>query len=230
MTDMETLVRERMTEETEDLFLLDNAAGSALRAAARHRSRRRRGLLVAALVAACTVAGAGVAAATGVLPWWNRVQSMRTAMSSPFATAADPAAVPGSAVRLSAPGPESTTFEIVTGTVNVATGQASCTAIAVRDAQGRSQRLLTSCGAAGSAVAQAARLDWQSPSGVAYAIFAGPTPTSSAAAVALRAGSRDVVTGRVAGGYYLVWAAATQAADSLVFSDAQGQVVGDLTP
>ena len=53
----------------------------------------------------------GIAAATGALPWWS---SSEQAMSSPFGTASDPGAVPGSEVRLTAPGPESSTFEIVT--------------------------------------------------------------------------------------------------------------------
>ena len=137
MIDMENLVREVMTEQTEDLYLGHDAAGRALRAAARRRFRRRRVVLIAAVGAAITVVGAGVAAATGVLPWWNTVQTMRSGMSSPFATSADPAAVPGSTVRLSVSGPASTTFEVVTNTVTVGTDQENCTAIAVKDAQGR---------------------------------------------------------------------------------------------
>jgi hypothetical protein len=229
MIDMENLIREAMTEQTEDLYLGHDAASRALRAAARRRFERRRVVLIAAVAAAITVVGAGVAAATGVLPWLNSVQTMSSAMSSPFATSANPAAVAGSTVRLSVSGPESTTFEVVTNTVTVAIGQADCTAIAVKDAQGRSQHLMTSCGAPGAAVAQAGSFDWQAPSGVTYAIVAGPTPTSTAAKVALLASNGVTATTEpVAGGYYLVYAPAELSVASLVFYDARGQVVDEL--
>jgi len=225
MIDIENLVREVMMEQTEDLYLGHDAAGRAIRAAARRRFRRRRAVLIA-LGAAFTVAGAGVAAATGVLPWWNSVQAVE---SSPFGTSADPAAVRGSTVRLSVPGPASTTLEVVTDTVTVGADQENCTAIAVRDAQGRSQHLMTSCRAPGAAVADAASFDWQAPSGVAYAIIAGPAPTANAAKVALRAGNGlTAATGPVAGGYYLVFAPAELSTRSLVFYDAHGQAVDEL--
>ena len=226
MIDMENLVREVMTEETEDLYLGHDAASRALRAAARRRFGRRRVVLIAAVGAAITVVGAGVAAATGVLPWWNSVQAVE---SSPFGTSADPAAVAGSTVRLSVSGPASTTFEVVTNTVTVGTDQENCTAIAVKDAQGRSQHLMTSCGAPGAAVADAGSFDWQAPSGVTYAIVAGPTPTSTAAKVALLASNGVTATTEpVAGGYYLVYAPAELSVASLVFYDARGQVVDEL--
>jgi hypothetical protein len=229
MIDMENLVREVMTDQTEDLYLGHAAASRALRAAGRRRSERRRVMLIAAVGAAITVVGAGVAAATGVLPWWNSVQTMRSGMSSPFATSADPAAVAGSTVRLSVPGPASTTFEVVTNTVTVDTGQTDCTAIAAKDAQGRSQHLMTSCGVPGAAVAQAGSFDWQAPSGVTYAIVAGPTPTSTAAKVALLASNGVTATTEpVAGGYYLVYAPAELGVARLVFYDAGGQVVDEL--
>lgn len=229
MIDMENLVREVMTEQTEDLCLGRDAASRALRAAARRRFGRRRVVLIVVVGAAISVAGAGIAAATGVLPWWNRAHTMRSAMNSPFATSADPAAVAGSTVRLSVPGPASTTLEVVTNTVTVAIGQAHCTAIAAKDAQGRSQHLMTNCGAPGAAVAQAGSFDWQAPSGVTYAIVAGPTPTSTAAKVALLASNGVTATTEpVAGGYYLVYAPAELSVASLVFYDARGQVVDEL--
>jgi hypothetical protein len=229
MIDMENLVREVMTEQTEDLYLGHDAASRALRAAGSRRFERRRVVLIAAVGAAITVVGAGVAAATGVLPWWNSVQTMSSAMSSPFATSADPAAVAGSTVRLSVSGPASTTFEVVTNTVTVGTDQENCTVIAVKDAQGRSQHLMTSCGAPGAAVAQAGSFGWQAPSGVTYAIVAGPTPTSTAAKVALLASNGVTATTEpVAGGYYLVYAPAELSVASLVFYDARGQVVDEL--
>jgi hypothetical protein len=226
MIDMENLVREVMTEQTEDLYLGQDAASRALRAIARRRFARRRVLLIAAVGAAIVVVGAGVAAATGVLPWWNSVQAVE---SSPFGTSADPAAVAGSTIRLSVPGPASTTFEVVTNTVTVGTNRENCTAIAVKDAEGRSQHLTTSCGAAGAAVADAGRFVWQSPSGVTYDVVAGPTPTSTATKVALR-GSNGVTTTTepVAGGYYLVYAPAQLSAASLIFYDAGGQIVDKL--
>ena len=224
MIDMENLVREVMTEQTEDLYLGHDAASRAIRAAARRRFRRRRVVLIAAVGAAFV--GAGVAAATGVLPSWNSVQAVE---SSPFGTSADPAAVAGSTVRLSVPGPSSTTLEVVTNTVTVGADQENCTAIAVKDAQGRSQHLMTSCGAPGAAVPQAGSFDWQAPSGVTYAIIAGPSPTSTATKVALLASNGvTAMTEPVAGGYYLVYAPAELSVASLVFYDARGQVVDEL--
>jgi hypothetical protein len=227
--DMENLVREVMTEQTEDLYLGHDAASRALRAAVRRRLEPRRAMLIAAVGAAITVVGVGVAAATGVLPRWNSVQTMRSGMNSPFATSANPAAVPGSTVRLSLSGPASTTLEVVTKTVTVDTGQADCTAIAVKDAQGRSQHLMTSCGAPGAAVTQAGSFDWQAPSGVTYAIVAGPTPTSTAAKVALLdSNGVTATTEPIGGGYYLVYAPSELSVISLVFYDAHGQVVDEL--
>jgi hypothetical protein len=229
MIDIENLVREAMTEQTENLYLAHEASSRALRAAATRRFERRRVVLIAAVGTAITVVGAGVAAATGVLPWWNSVQTTRSAMSSPFASSEDPAAVAGSTVRLSVSGPESTTFEVVTKTVTVDTGQADCTAIAAKDAQGRSQHLMTSCGAPRAAVAQAGSYDWQAPSGVTYAIIAGPTPTPTAAKVALLDPNGVMATTEpVAGGYFLVYAPAELSVTSLVFYDARGQVVDEL--
>lgn len=229
MIDMESLVREAMTEETDDLHLGHDAAGKALRAAGRRHTRRRRVVLIAAVGAGFALVGAGVAAGTGVLPWWNRAQTTRSAMTSPFASSADPAAVPGSTVRLTVPGPESTTFEVATDTVTVGTGQADCTAIAVEDAAGRSQHLTTSCAAPGAVVAQVASLDWQAPSGAAYLVVAGPTPTSSAATVALLdENGVEETTEPVGGGHYLVYARADLSGGRLVFRDAHGRLVAEL--
>ena len=75
MIDMENLVREAMTEQTEDLYLGHDAASRALRAAARRRFEWRRVVLIAAVGAAIAVVGAGIAAATGVLPWYDRQQA-----------------------------------------------------------------------------------------------------------------------------------------------------------
>jgi len=192
----------------------------------RHRPRRSRPVPAVAVAVLALAIGAGVAAATGVLPWWNSEQAVT---SSPFGTSADPATVAGSTVRLSVPGPESTTFEVVTYTVTVGTDQEHCTAIAVKDAQGRSQHLMTSCGAAGAAVAAAGRFDWQAPSGTTYAVIAGPTPVSTAAKVALlTSNGLTATTEPVAGGYYLVYVPAELSTGSLVFYDQRGQVVDDL--
>jgi hypothetical protein len=228
MIDMERLVRQVMADQAEDLELGPDAASRALRAAARRRSGPRRLGLVAGSGAAFAIAGTGIAAATGVLPWWTSVAAVR---SSPFATAQDPAAVAGSQVRLAVPGPESTTFEIVTNTMATGAGQMNCAAVAVKDANGRSQHLTTSCGGAGAAVARAAGLDWLAPSGAAYIIVTGPDPTSDAATVALK--DSHGVTGPsepVGGGYYLAYAPADKVSptSSLVFYDASGHVVDEL--
>src|SRR5581483_8921429 len=134
-----------------------------------------------------------------------------------------------STVQLTVSGPASTTFEVVTNTVTVGTDQQKCTAIAVKDAQGRSQHLMTSCGAPGAAVAQAGSFHWQAPSGATYAIVAGPTPTSTAAKVALLTSNGvTATTEQVAGGYYLAYAPVDLSLAKLVFYDARGEVVDEL--
>jgi hypothetical protein len=185
-------------------------------------------VLIAAVGAAIAVVGAGIAAATGVLPWYDRQQAVA---SLPFFTSTDPAALPGSTVNLSVPGPESTTFEIVTNnTERVGTDQMHCMTTVVKDAQGRSQPRLPGCGGPGAAAFTAGTFSWQAPSGVTYAVISGPTPVSTAAKVALLASNGvTAATGPVAGGYYLVYARADLSAlASLVFYDARGQVVNEL--
>ncbi len=228
MIDMESLVREVMTDQTEGLHLRPDAATTALRAAGRRRRRHQRLALSAGSGAALAVAGTGIAAATGALPWWT---SDTEFVSSPFATAQDPAAIAGSQVRLAVPGPESTTFEIVTNTVTIAGRQETCTAVAVTDAQGGSQHLTTSCGRAGAAVAYAGGLDWQAPSGATYAVVTGPNPTPNAVTVSLKdsqGGSSSAEP--VGGGYYLIYVPAKEFSptSTLVFRDASGHVVGVL--
>ncbi|MGD0167824.1 MAG: hypothetical protein ABSC51_11165 [Gaiellaceae bacterium] len=229
MIDMENLVREVMTEQTEDLYLGHDAASRALRAAARRRFGWSRVVLIAAVGAAIAVVGAGIAAGTGVLPWYDRQQAVA---SLPFFTSTDPAALPGSTVNLSVPGPESTTFEIVTNnTERVGTDQMHCMTTVVKDAQGRSQPRLSGCGGPGAYDAGAGiDVDWQAPSGVTYTVISGLTLVSTAAKVALLASNGvTATTGPVAGGYYLVYAHADfSALASLVFYDARGQVVDEL--
>jgi hypothetical protein len=235
MIDMENLVRQVMTEQTEDLDLGRDAASRALRAAARRRGRRRLGL-IAASCAAFAVAGTGIAAATGVMPWWMSHTS--PVDSSPIVTSPDPAAVAGSIVQFTAPGPESSTFEIVTGTpATVGAVQVTCTVTAVKDAQGRSQHVLESCKQPGMLDARGATVDWQAPSGTLYAVFTGPAPTATAAKVAVKdSHGVTAATGPVGNGYYLVWASAEELSQdartgvvngSLVFYDASGQVVDE---
>jgi hypothetical protein len=184
----------------------------------RLRPRRFRPVLaVAVAVIALAGVGAGAAAATGVLPWWNSERAI-----SSFTVA-------GSTVRLSVPGPESTTFEVVTNTTTVGGERENCTAIAVKYAQGRSQQGLTGCGAPGAIAAKAGSFDWQAPSGVTYAVIAGPTPVSTAVKVALLDRNGDTATTEPVGdGYYLVYAPAGLSTGNLVFYDASGQVVGQL--
>jgi hypothetical protein len=189
----------------------------ARRAAARRHFGRRRVVLIAAVGATLTVVGAGVAAATDALPWWNSERAI-----SSFAVA-------GSTVRVSVPGPESTTFEVVTNTMMVGGERENCTAIAVKYAQGRSQQGLTGCGAPGAIEAKAGSFDWQAPSGVTYAVIGGPTPVSTAVKVALLDSNGDTATTEPVGdGYYLVYAPARLSTGNLVFYDASGQVVGQL--
>lgn len=198
-----------------------------------HRSpqrtpRFRRPLLAAAAAAAFMLVGAGVAVGTGVLPGWRTEHAI---IQSPFMTATDPAAAPGSTVRLSVPGPESATFEIVTNDAEtVGTLQEHCTAFVATDAEGRSIGGLRGCGVPGQVAAETGSAEspyeWQSPSGVTYAVFYGAAPVPGSAKVALVAGkSVTVATGPVEGGYFLVYAPAEQAVGSLVFYDRQGQVV-----
>jgi hypothetical protein len=206
----------------------------------RERLRRFRPLVAVPVgVIALAAVGAGAAVGTGVLPWWKHHEAI---MALPFFTSADPAALPGSIVNISAPGPEGTTFEVVTNdTEMVGTVQQHCWGIFAEDAQGRPQgAVLRGCGPAGALVARGDPRQVPSgattyavfsgaPSGATYAVFTGPTPVSTAATVALVAGDGDTVTTEpVEGGYYLVYAPTEQAAGRLVFYDQRGRVVDEL--
>jgi hypothetical protein len=199
------------------------------RGAQRRRSHKQRLGLIVGAGAAFAVAGTGIAAATGVLPGWS---SSKQALSSPFGTAANPGAVPGSEIRLTAPGPESSTFEVVISTVITAAGQQQqCLAIAVKEA-GQWQHLITGCRGAGATVPTSASFYWQTPSGATYAIVTGPDPTSDAAKVALQDSNGNTIgTGVVGGGQYLVYASAEDrnAQADLVFYDNSGRVVDQST-
>lgn len=204
-------------------------------------ARRRRGhkLLVLAGVTAVLVllAAAGVATAIGVMPWITRAHEFR---STPFVTTPAPEALPGSNVVLTVAGPESTTFEVITNnTVTIGGEVNSCVAVINKNFQGQPQGAgLKGCGAAGAAVPAAGSFDWQAPSGTTYAVVEGPQPTPNAATVALRDPTgATLATGKVRGGYFLIYTLATATLPSngsLVFSDASGHVVDsqplDLSP
>lgn len=199
------------------------------------RTRRFRPAFAVAAGAALLLVGAGVAAATGVLPGWKTEQ---TIIQSPFMTATNPAALPGSIVNLSAPGPDSSTVELVSNdTERVGTLQEQCTAIVATDADGRSLGdfpSLRGCGVAGQISPQgsssgAARIDWTLPSGATYAVIYGAGAAPTAVKVALMASNGDTVaTGPADSGYFLLYAPLEQATGTLVLYNQQEQIVDKL--
>lgn len=218
----------------------DPGPEAANRTPARLAGRRRghkRLVLAAAAGGLVLLAAAAVATATGVMPWITRQQEFN---STPFVTTPAPETLPGSNVVLTVPGPESTTFEVVTNnTVTIGGEVNSCVAVINKDSQGQSQGAgLKGCGPARAAVPAAGSFDWQAPSGTTYAVVEGPQPTSNAAAVALRDPTgATLATGKVEGGYFLIYTPATPTLPSngsLVFSDASGHVIDsqplDLSP
>jgi hypothetical protein len=231
MIEMESLVRQLMIEQTDGLALGPETANRVLAAARRRRRRRERLVLIAVPSAVVALAAAGIATATGVMPWITREQQFT---STPFVTAPNPATVAGSKVVLTVPGPESTTFEVITNnTVTIGGELNSCTAVINKDAQGRSQPLGRGCGGPSAVTPHAGSVEWQAPSGAKYAVVDGPEPTPEAATVALT--DRDgvtIATGQVGGGYFLVYTPAREAlpsTGSLVFFDASGEVVDKLS-
>ena len=196
--------------------------------ATRRRGHKR---LVSTLVAGGLVllGAAAAATATGVMPWITRAQEFGAA---PFVTSPAPATLSGSNVVLTVPGPESTTFEVITNNTVTIGGRAnSCVAVINEDSQGRRQSAgLTGCGAAGAAGFGAGSFDWQAPSGTEYAVVEG---TADAATVALRdPNGATLATGKVEGGYFLIYILATATLPSnasLVFSDASDHVVDSLS-
>jgi hypothetical protein len=212
---------------------LEAATRTSTRLARRQRGHKRL-LLTAVAAGLVLVATAAVATATGVMPWITRAQEFR---SAPFVTSPNPAALPGSNVVLTVPGPESTTFEVITNnTVTIGGKVNSCLAVINKDSEGHRQGAgLTGCGAAGAVAFAAGSFDWQAPSGTKYAVVEG---TADAATVALRdPNGTTLATWKVEGGYFLIYtlATATLPSDgSLVFSDASGHVVNsqplDLSP
>jgi hypothetical protein len=239
MIEMENLVRQLMIEQTDGLALDPETANRVLTAARRRRRRRERLVLIAVPSAVVALAAAGIATATGVMPWITREQQFT---STPFVTVSNPATVAGSKVVLTVPGPESTTFEVITNnTVTIGGKVNSCVAVINKDSQGQPQGAgLKGCGAAprasgppGAAGAGAGSFDWQAPSGTKYAVVEGTEATPNAATVALRdPNGATIATGQVAGGYFLIYTLATPTLPSngsLVFSDASGEVVDKLS-
>lgn len=204
------------------------AADRALAGPARRRRGRRRLVVAAVGGVLVLLAAAGVATGTGVLPWITRAQEFD---STPFVTTSTPETLPGSNVVLSVPGPEATTFEIITNdTVTIGGKVNSCVAVINTDAQGQRQGAgLTGCGPARAASPAAGEFDWQAPSGATYAVVEG---TADAATVALRDPSgATLATGKVEDGYFLLYTLATATLPSnasLIFSDSSGHVVDTL--
>jgi hypothetical protein len=238
MIEMESLVRQLMIEQTDGLALGPRTANRVLAAARRRRRKRERLVLFAVSSAVVALAAASIATATGVMPWIRGEQQF---LSTPFVTTPNPATVPGSKVVLTVPGPESTTFEVITNnTVTIGGELNSCTAVINKDAQGRFQPIGTGCAGPNAVTAKdvSESSDWPAPSGAKYAVVDGPEPTSEAATVAIT--DRDgvtIATGHVGGGYFLVYTPATEAlpsTGSLVFFDTAGEVVDkwslDLSP
>lgn len=223
---------------------IDDRPDPGLKAADRTSAslaRRRRGhkrlVLTAVAGGLVLLAAAAVATATGVMPWITRAQEFR---SEPFVTTPTPATLPGSNVILTVPGPESTTFEVITNnTVTIGGEVNSCVAVINKDSQGQPQGAgLKGCGTAGAAVPGAGSFDWQAPSGTTYAVVEGSPATSNAAIVALRDPTgATLATGKIRGGYFLIYTLATATLPSngsLVFSDASGHAIDsqplDLSP
>lgn len=217
---------------------LEGADRTSARLARRHRGHKR--LVLTAVAGGLVLLGAAAAAtAIGVMPWISRAQEFS---SAPFVTTPAPETLPGSNVVLTVPGPESTTFEVITNNAVTIGGKVnSCVAVINKDSHGQPQGAgLKGCGpagaagpgAAGAAVPAAGSFDWQAPSGTTYAVVEGSEPGSNAAIVALRDPTgATLATGKVRGGYFLIYTLATATLPSngsLVFSDASGHVIDSL--
>lgn len=213
---------------TDDGLGLEAATRTSAKLARRRRGQKRL-VLTAVAGGLVLIATAAVATATGVMPWITREHEFN---STPFVTTPTPETLPGSHVVLAMPGPESTTFEVITNnTVTIGGKVNSCVAVINKDSQGQRQGAgLTGCGAAGAAGFGAGSFDWQAPSGTTYAVVEG---SADAATVALRdPNGATLATGKVEGGYFLIYTLATATLPSntsLVFSDASGHVVDSLS-
>jgi hypothetical protein len=142
-------------------------------------------------------------------------------------TTPDPAALPGAAVKLTVPGPESTTLEIVTDSVTNDGSPGECTAVVVKEPQGHTSHLLSGCGGPAAAVPVAAIVEWQAASGVSYAIVSGPAPVGATkVALSSRSGVTGA-TGPTGGGYYLLYVPAQEMPEQgvLNFYNSSSQVI-----
>ena len=187
------------------------------------RSKARVAVLAGASAALLVGAGA-ISAAAGVLPnpWSGPAMD-----KIPFVNTPNPAAVAGSRVVLSVPGPEATTLEIVTDTVSVAGTPGTCTEVAIKETHGQAANVVSSCGTPSMASPVAGVVNWQAPSGASYAIVSSKAPPG-AVTVSL-SGSRTLptVTEPVGGGYYVLYVPSSEASeyDNLTFYDQAGQVI-----
>jgi hypothetical protein len=193
--------------------------------ATRPRRIRSRTVAVGVAVAVAGTGGYAVAAAAGELPnpW-----SGPAFRSIPFLTSSDPAALAGATVKLAVAGPESTTLEIVNDTVTVGSGTiGECSALVVKERQGRSRTVTTSCGGPSAARAENVGVVWQAPSGASFTIVTGLAPVG-ATKVALTDLNGAVTTEPTGGGYFVVYVPAqvTPANGTVDFYNSSGQPAG----
>jgi hypothetical protein len=192
--------------------------------ATRPRRVRSRTVAVGVAVAVAGTAGYAAAAAAGELPNPFAGPGM---MKIPFVASPDPATQAGATVKLAVPGPESTTLEIVNDTVTVRGTTGECSALVVKDRQGRSRTFMASCGGPSAAQAENGDFVWQAPSGASFTIVTGLAP-AEATKVTLTDLNGAVTTEPTGGGYFLVYipAQVTPANGTVDFYNASGQPAG----
>jgi hypothetical protein len=145
----------------------------------------------------------------------------------PFVSTPDPASVAGSRVVLSVPGPESTTLEIVTDTISVAGIPGTCMDVVVKEPQGQTANVVSSCGTPSMASPVAAVQNWQAPSGASYAIVDSKAPPGAATVSLTGSPTQPTVTEPVGGGYYILYVPASEMSGytDLTFKNDAGQVI-----
>jgi hypothetical protein len=196
----------------------------------------RRSAIAAAGALAVIAAGCGIAAAAGPFDPPQPSPAATSFMSSP-----DPAKVPGAKVQLSVPGPEGTTFQVVSDTVTTPNQTAACVALGIIGSHGEPLADHPGGGCAdviaapgGTVPPRLAQLTpsiqlqvWHSPSGASYYVIFGQGIPGVAEVSLTNSGGAAATTQPAVPGGYAIYIPATRLVDydHLIFTNTSGTIL-----
>ena len=112
-------------------------------------------------------------------------------------------------------------------TLSVAGAAATCMDVVIKESQGQTANVVSSCGTPSMASPVAAVQNWQAQSGASYAIVDSKAPPGAATVSLTGPPTLPTVTEPVGGGYYVLYVPASEASEysDLTFYNHAGQVI-----